>query len=323
MTGSDKENQHQAKKRNYDIIGDIHGHADALIRLLSKMGYSKNSAGIYNHPDRMVIFVGDFIDRGPKQADVINLIKPMVETGNAQAVMGNHEFNAIAFHTCHPDSKQPLREQSDKNYQQHKAFLKEYPVDASETTQVIDWFKTLPIYLDLDHFRVIHACWNNEAIKLLNPMLNTDNTMPRELLIKASDPDNKEFHAIETLLKGMEIPLPEGNLFHDKDNNPRQNIRVKWWAKDATTYRDYALVQQSALKDISNNTLSENISKPEYTDSKPVFFGHYWFSGTPKILADNVVCLDYSIGNKEKLVCYQLNEGDKKLSNNSFVMTGA
>lgn len=39
--------------------------------------------------------------------------------------MGNHEFNAIAFHTCHPDNKQPLREQSDKNYKQHKAFLKE------------------------------------------------------------------------------------------------------------------------------------------------------------------------------------------------------
>lgn len=311
------------KKNNFDIIGDIHGHADALIRLLTKMGYRKNSTGIYSHPDRTVVFVGDFIDRGPGQAHVINIVKPMVETSNALAVMGNHEFNAIAYHTCHPTSKQPLREQSDKNYGQHKAFLEEFPVNASETIKVIDWFKTLPIYLDLDNFRVIHACWNNDAIKCLKPMLNPDNSMPPELLIKASDPKNKEFNAIETLLKGLEIPLPEGNSFLDKDKNTRQHIRVKWWAKDATTYRDYALVQQDALIDISDNPLSDSINKPEYTDSKPVFFGHYWFSGTPKILKDNIACLDYSVGNKEKLVCYQLNQEDTKLSNNNFVMVDA
>ena len=110
------------KKDNFDIIGDIHGHADALIRLLTMMGYRKNSSGIYNHLNRTAVFVGDFIDRGDEQAHVINIVKPMVEAGHALAVMGNHEFNAIAYHTCHPSSKQPLREQSDKNYQQHEAF---------------------------------------------------------------------------------------------------------------------------------------------------------------------------------------------------------
>lgn len=310
-------------KGNFDIIGDIHGHADALTRLLLKIGYSKNSDGIYQHLDRTAVFVGDFIDRGPGQAHVINIVKPMVETGNALAVMGNHEFNAIAYHTYHPISNQPLREQSDKNYKQHEAFLKEYPVNANETSKVIDWFKTLPIYLDLENFRIIHACWNSDAIKLLKPVLNQNNSIPHELLIKASNSDNQEFHAIETLLKGMEIPLPEGNSFHDKDNNLRQHIRVKWWEKEAKTYRDYALVQQSALNEISNKTLSDSINKPEYTDSKPVFFGHYWFSDTPKLLADNVVCLDYSVGNHEKLVCYQFNQEDKKLSNNNFVMVNA
>lgn len=52
---------------NYDIIGDIHGHADELIRLLDKLGYKKSN-GYYRHPvtERKAIFVGDFIDRGPK-----------------------------------------------------------------------------------------------------------------------------------------------------------------------------------------------------------------------------------------------------------------
>ena len=46
----------------YDLIGDIHGHADELIQLLDALGYRK-SQGVYGHPERMVIFLGDFIDR--------------------------------------------------------------------------------------------------------------------------------------------------------------------------------------------------------------------------------------------------------------------
>ena len=50
----------------YDIIGDIHGHADTLIQLLQKLGYKKNKQGAFQHPTRKVFFVGDFIDRDPK-----------------------------------------------------------------------------------------------------------------------------------------------------------------------------------------------------------------------------------------------------------------
>ena len=46
-----------------DFIGDIHGHADKLEELLLKLGYTK-SAGAYSHPQRKVLFVGDYIDRG-------------------------------------------------------------------------------------------------------------------------------------------------------------------------------------------------------------------------------------------------------------------
>ena len=308
---------------NFDIIGDIHGHADALIRLLTKMGYVKDPHGIYAHPQRMPVFLGDFIDRGSEQAHVINIVKPMVETGKALAVMGNHEFNAICYHTYHPLTNEPLRAQNEKNKKQHHAFLKEYPLAGDDTETVINWFKTLPLFIELDEFRAIHACWNEDALTLIAPYLNPNNTMNHDLLIKASSPDNEEFHAIETLLKGMEIPLPEGHLFHDKDGNPRTNIRVKWWAKDAATYKDYALVQPSALDNIPDTVLPETMSSPEYTDEKPVFFGHYWFSGDPRILKDNVACLDYSAGNKEKLVCYQWHQGDTKLSDNNFVVVDA
>ncbi len=43
----------------YDIVGDIHGHADTLERLLDRLGY-REQRGVYRHPERKLIFVGDW-----------------------------------------------------------------------------------------------------------------------------------------------------------------------------------------------------------------------------------------------------------------------
>lgn len=87
----------------YDIIGDVHGHADELIELLDSMGYELRD-GAYRHVSRMAVFVGDFIDRGPQIAEVLSVVRAMHAAGTALAVMGNHEFNALAFHTEHPSA---------------------------------------------------------------------------------------------------------------------------------------------------------------------------------------------------------------------------
>ncbi len=81
----------------YDIIGDVHGYAVKLKKLLLEMGYQKTN-GSYSHPARKAIFVGDFINRGPEIRKTIRIIKAMVESGNADAILGNHELNAIIYH---------------------------------------------------------------------------------------------------------------------------------------------------------------------------------------------------------------------------------
>ena len=86
----------------YDIIGDIHGQADKLEALLRTLDY-RDTAGAWRHPERQAIFVGDFLDRGPAQVRAIDIARRMVDAGVALAVMGNHELNAIAWHT--PDAK--------------------------------------------------------------------------------------------------------------------------------------------------------------------------------------------------------------------------
>ena len=46
----------------YDIIGDVHGCASHLRRLLDDMGYREDDAtGAYRHPDRQAVFVGDLV----------------------------------------------------------------------------------------------------------------------------------------------------------------------------------------------------------------------------------------------------------------------
>ena len=309
---------------NFDIVGDIHGHAEPLIRLLNDLGYTKNDIGIYAHRDRQMIFVGDFIDRGAEQSEVINIVKPMVEKGYAQAVMGNHEFNAICYHTNHPETGIPLRENSERNQRQHQVFLDEYSLREETTGEVIEWFKTLPIFIELNEFRVIHACWNQDSLDFMKPKLTIDNTLSDDLFITASEEGSDEFKAIETLLKGLEIPLPEPFSFNDKDGHKRKRIRIQWWKEGAKTYRDYAQVPPSALNKLPDTILPKSVSNPEYPESnKPVFFGHYWFTGNPEILKTNVACLDYSVANKEKLVCYRWNEGETELSNDNFVMVNA
>ncbi|MED5459654.1 MAG: metallophosphoesterase, partial [Pseudomonadota bacterium] len=80
----------------YDLIGDIHGCGATLAALLEKLGYHQRG-GVYRHPRRKVIFLGDLIDRGPRIRLAVTIARRMVEAGEAHIVMGNHEYNALAY----------------------------------------------------------------------------------------------------------------------------------------------------------------------------------------------------------------------------------
>ncbi len=81
----------------FDIIGDIHGCCDELELLLGKLGYVKTD-GIYSHPEgRLAAFLGDFCDRGNRNADVLRLVMDMVKSGNALAVPGNHDVKLLKY----------------------------------------------------------------------------------------------------------------------------------------------------------------------------------------------------------------------------------
>lgn len=298
----------------YDIVGDIHGCAKTLKKLLLELGYGLDAEGVYKHPNRIAIFLGDFIDRGPYQREVIEIVRPMIESGSAKAVMGNHEYNAIAYATPDEEVGGYLRAHSERNKKQFKAFLDAYADDPAAYNDVIEWFKTLPLWLDLGGIRVIHACWDKEMIRKIGAPVLTD-----ELLHASFNRNHWQSDAIETILKGKEIPLPDGHVFHDKEGKARHDIRVRWWDQSASTYLQAYMGPESARTQIPDDDIAGDHLIEYSHDEPPVFLGHYWMDGAPEPLASNIACTDYSVARLGgKLVAYRW-DGERNLASDKFV----
>jgi hypothetical protein len=317
---------------SYDIIGDIHGQADKLVNLLEQMGYKKQQ-GVWNHPSRQAIFVGDFIDRGLQHTRTVEIARDMVNAGAALAVLGNHELNAIAWHTPHPERQgeylrpRPPYSLGDKNRHQHEAFLNEVEHLPETHKDIIDWFLTLPLWLDLPDIRIVHACWHQQFMDFLKPHLTADTCIPLALMLDATtEPDNlaekdtatlSVFKAVDAICKGIEIPLPQGHSFTDKDGHERHRVRVRWWDTSAVTYRQAAILSKAERQNLPDLPITEH-ARLNYPRDKPLFFGHYWMTGTPTVLSDKVACVDYSAGKGGSLVAYRW-DGETTLDNAKFI----
>lgn len=296
----------------YDLIGDIHGHADALERLLARLGYTRQK-GVSKHPDRQAIFLGDFIDRGPKIRETLEIVRPMVESGAALSVMGNHELNALAFHT--PDPTRPgehVRPHSEKNSRQHAETRRQIP--AGELFSYLDWFRTLPLWLDLDGLRVVHACWDDSRMATISGPV-TD-----EFLYAACLPGGSLFEPVEAILKGKEVRLPPATSFRDKDGDERLATRVKWYEPPhGHTYRTYAMASEPIESDLPLPDEVIRAAVPYPDDAKPVFVGHYWLHGPrPELLRRNIACVDWSVAKGGFLCAYRW-DGEQELDAGKFV----
>lgn len=294
-----------------DFIGDIHGHADKLEWLLSKLGYQKNGAN-YDHPERQVVFVGDYIDRGPDNMRVVDIVRGMVEIGSAKALMGNHEYNAIMFNTLGENGY--LRPHKIKNYKQHSETLLQYNGKQLEYDKVISWFKTLPFFIETDGFRAMHACWDANTITSLQRICPTGILSDAQLKASAVK-DSEMYNLVEITCKGMEVKLPDGVSFKDKDGTERHHIRIKWWQNpEGKTFEQMSVIEGIKMPET-------NFKEPlmHYDEKqKPVFFGHYWLKGTPTLLETNVCCLDYSVAKGGVLTAYRW-DGEQVLDNNKLV----
>lgn len=321
----------------YDIIGDIHGHADKLEALLARLGYCHH-LGAWRHPSRQAIFVGDFIDRGLMQVATVSLVRRMVEAGSALAIMGNHEFNAIGWFTPDPDRPAAfLRPHSSKNREQHIAFLREVEGRSDLHKDLIDWFMTLPLWIELPELRVVHACWHPASVEFLAPRLTADHQFPqdhgflREAFLGPKDEcgrhdaDPTVFGAVEALTKGIEIALPQDMSFLDKDHIVRHHARLRWWDVDAVLYSQALLLDSEIVATLPSHPIPASARIDPPTD-RPIFFGHYWMHATqeapPQRQAPMFACVDYSAAKGGPLVAYRF-EGESEIVDAHFVQADA
>ena len=311
----------------YDVIGDIHGHAEALRRLLLRLGYVEGADG-FRHPGRTAVFLGDFIDRGPAIRQVLATVRPMVASGAALAVMGNHEFNAISFHTAHPTVVPGwLRERSLRHIRQYLETIRQIPTDA-ELEDHIAWFTTLPLRLELDGLRIVHACWDEPAFAVIDAAARDTGGVNAVFFARATETDDALFDAVESVLKGPEAALPPDTAFLDSDGQRRRHARVRWYLADAARrpWRQavFAFDERivAALPDTPMDAATAAVAtRPYPADAPPVLFGHYWMPGdAPSApLAPNVACLDTSVAARGgRLTAYRW-DGEAVLDAGHFV----
>ncbi len=303
----------------YDIIGDVHGHAQSLKKLLLKLGYKKTPDG-YSHPGRKAIFVGDFINRGPQIKKTIRTIRTMVENGNALAILGNHEINAIISHLDDGNGL-PLVTPPMKNSISVLKTVKEFSGAADEWSDHRKWLRTLPLFLELGGIRVVHACWSDKAVDYLK------NTLPPGKIKKSvfrkiyTTPDSELGRNIWLLSKGLQFKMPgDLKIINNKGVAPR-SFRMRWWEETAgKTFEELSFESKFKLPEytIPPEILQESLPYPD--EAPIVFFGHYCRVNGPHMVRPNVCCLDACITNSKSLIAYRW-DGEKRLLPQNLVKT--
>ena len=301
----------------YDIIGDVHGYADQLKSLLAKLGYQLID-GCYAHPTRKAIFVGDFINRGPKIRETIILIRKMVEKGSAYAILGNHEMYAVLYYLRDIEGKY-YKKRIPKYQLQINQTLDEFVLYKEEFKSHLKWFRTLPMFLDFGKIRIVHACWDDKNIQLIKNII-TEAKLTKPILREIALNGTRFSEKFWETCKGIDFQVPKNLLIFDDDGRPHRSFRMKWWDNpEGKTFKEISLESRFELPAYTIPPEIVKFRNP-YPENDPiVFFGHYSLVEGFGILKDNVCCVDSGVSRTGKLLAYRWS-GELKLNESNFVM---
>lgn len=298
------------KSTTIDVVGDVHGEFDALMSLLSALGYSADGV----HPEgRMLVFVGDLVDRGPRSPDVLEYVMKLVLAGNAQMVVGNHELNFLKsdyhegtgwsfWNHCPKEKKfEPYQVATDAQKKKFRDFLNNCPLILESDTVCIahavyseedaESLKSCPVQTVFEAFQFfqLERERNPEyqaAAGLAEAWLDTiDETDDG---IQVSPPDGvshyyelkQKLNPVTTVLTGVEVAAPQPFYIGGKW---RFVQRHPWWN---TTTCDKKIVIGHYWRRVTSERMGpENLFKD---------VSAYGWMGPAK----NVFCVDYSVGRR-------------------------
>ena len=299
----------------YDIIGDVHGYASLLKKLLTQLGYHKEN-GYYSHPNKKAIFVGDFINRGPEVRKTLKIIRAMEENDAAEAVLGNHEFNAILYSTRDKNGF-PLLSHSMKNRGPFQQTLKDFFFYPEEWDEYVKWMKTLPLFIEKDGFRIVHAYWNDANIRFLKAHV-PPNKLKKSFLRTVMNDRRRHGKVIRETLKGLLLELPQDLHVRDNRGISHRQFRINWWEQpEGKSFRKLSFGVKFKLPEY---TVPKEILPdfPGYGPEHPiVFFGHYCLAEGVTILQSNLCCVDSCVATTGNLSAYSWN-GEKILTTDNI-----
>jgi serine/threonine protein phosphatase 1 len=121
------------------IIGDVHGNFDTLLRLLDRVAPDSNDE---------VYFLGDLIDRGQQSLQVVDF----VIKNNYQCLLGNHEYMLLKAL-----GEKEVSEKWFNGWIESGGAATLLSYNNNIPAEHIDWFQSLPNYLDLGDIWLVHA----------------------------------------------------------------------------------------------------------------------------------------------------------------------
>jgi serine/threonine protein phosphatase 1 len=131
-------------------IGDVHGRLAMLERLLANI---EEHAGAVEG-DKTLVYVGDYVDRGPHSADVVARVRAGPPRGidSQICLRGNHEQLMIDYAEAKPGSDYWL-----ENDLGGAATLKSYGGDGRRFLVDVAWMESLPLYHRAGDYLFVHA----------------------------------------------------------------------------------------------------------------------------------------------------------------------
>lgn len=303
----------------YDIIGDIHGYATLLKQLLVEMGY-KRVDGIYRHPTRTAIFVGDFINRGPEIRETLLIVRSMVEAKSALAILGNHEYSCILYH-IKDDNGIFMSKHIAGNRNQIQKTLTVFKDLEEEWIDYLKWMRTLPFFLDLGEIRIGHAYWNDQEIAALKDYLPAGR-LKRKFLRELHKKHPDISIIVYKLLKGLEFKSPKDLIIKCNKGLSRKAFTLKWWENPVNkTFRQLYFGDKFVLPDYHFPAEIAPSYEPYLPDQPIVFFGHYCLPSGAIIVQQNICCIDSCVDTTGKLSAYRWS-GEKQLKPENIVVVG-
>jgi Calcineurin-like phosphoesterase len=301
-----------------DIIGDVHGERDALDVLTRRLGYRRNGS----HPKgRRLVFVGDLCDRGPDSPRVIERVRRIVESERGFAILGNHELNLLrAERKDGNDWFWGEEAERDRKYRPWAA------LPEAGRAAVLGFFEQLPLVLERDDLRVVHAAWHTPSL----PLLREHATRPGRAHERFRRLD---VHTAQTLQEGDLSQRDAAQrawlepLLHDETQAPPM--------LDAVAASDRIRQMGNPMRVLTSGVEREAAAPfysggkwrfvervkwwDDYADDAAVVVGHYWRRYLPPAATDpkrgenlfagiaptdwhgqrgNVFCVDYSVGGR-------------------------